>query len=70
MNFASRFQGPGPYDLPVAQGAKVQAGTDAMTLMFRVLSSPGQIEAVNIQIPNGIALEFAAAIAQAASGLP
>jgi hypothetical protein len=61
-----QFQGPGPFDLPVAQRAKVEAGTDAATVSFRVLVNPNQPLLVRIAVPNGLLLELAAEIARAA----
>jgi len=62
-----QFQGPGPFDLPVAQRAAATAGSDAVTLSFRILVTPSQQEVVRIAVLNNQALEFAAAIAKAAT---
>jgi hypothetical protein len=59
------FRGPGPYALPVAQSATAVTGTDAVTVIFRVLVNPSQVEAVQVQAPHKLALQLAAAIAHA-----
>jgi hypothetical protein len=66
MDSSLQFQGPGPFDLPVAQGARAEAGTDAVTLSFRVLVEPNRMEVVRISVLNSQALELAAEIATAA----
>jgi hypothetical protein len=67
MESQIQFLGPGPFDLPVAQSATAAPGTDAVTVIFRVLVNPNQMEAVRIAVLNSQALELAAAIAKAAS---
>ena len=63
------FRGLGPYALPVAQSATAVSGSDAVTVIFRVLVSPSRVEAVQVQVPHALALELAAAIAQAVPNL-
>jgi len=61
------LQGDGPFDLPVSQRARADAGSDAVTLTFRVLATPSQPVTVRIAVPNSQALEFASQIAKAAT---
>jgi hypothetical protein len=64
---ASRLtmEGLRPFDLPVAQSATAEAGSDAATVSFRVLVNPSQAVTVRIAVPNSLLLELAAAIAAA-----
>jgi hypothetical protein len=62
------FRGPGPFYLPAAQSATAEAGSDAITVSFRVLVNPSQVEVVRIPIVKRQALALAEAIKQAASG--
>jgi hypothetical protein len=68
MNVKSQISlvGSGPFDLPVAQSACAEAGSDAATVSFRVLSDPSHVAVVRIAVPNNLLLEFAAALAAAA----
>jgi hypothetical protein len=67
MESSVQFLGSGPFDLPVAQSATAEAGSDAVTVSFRVLVNPSQVAVVRIAVLNSQALELAAAIAQAAA---
>lgn len=67
MDFSIQFLGSGPFDLPVAQSATAEAGTDAVTVSFRVLVNPSQVGLVRIAVLNSQALELAAAILHAAT---
>jgi hypothetical protein len=60
------FDGPGPFDLPVAQSANVEAGPDAATVGFRVLENSNRLVLVRIAVPNSLLLELASALATAA----
>jgi hypothetical protein len=46
------------------------AGSDGVTLTFRVLVTPSQVEVVRILVPNSQALELAALIAYQATHPP
>jgi hypothetical protein len=61
------FTGEGPFDLPVAQQARCDPGSDAVTLVFRVLVDPSRVELVRIAVLNNQALDLAGEIAQAAA---
>jgi hypothetical protein len=67
MTGALTFSGHGPYDLPVAQLARAESQGDAVSLTFRVLVNPSQMEVVRIAVLNSQALELAAQILEAAS---
>ena len=56
------FEGPGPFDLPVAQAALAAPQGDAVSLSFRVLVDSNRLELVRIAVLNNQALELAAAI--------
>ena len=70
MDSAVQFLGSGPFDLPVAQSATAEAGTDAVTVSFRVLVNPSQMVTFRIAVPNSQALQFAEAIARASVEKP
>jgi hypothetical protein len=70
MESSVQFQGPGPFDLPVAQSATAGPGLVAVTVSFLVLVNPSRPEVVRIAVPNSLALELAAAIVQAAPRKP
>lgn len=62
------LHGSGPFDLPVAQQARASAGSDAVTLAFRIADPLSkQPVTVRIAVPNSQALEFAGQIARAAA---
>ena len=48
MESSVQFLGSGPFDLPVAQSATAEAGSDAVTVSFRVLVNPSQVAVVRI----------------------
>ena len=65
MTSTIQFQGPGPFDLPVAQRATAAAETDTVTLMFRIAIDGGRQETVRIAILNNQVLELMGQIARA-----
>ena len=65
VDFSVPLRGSGPFNLPIVQSAKAYPGNDAVLLVFRVLAEPDRMVTVQIEIPNGQALKFAATIAHA-----
>ena len=70
MKSEIKFCGSGPFDLPTAQEARADSGTDAVTLSFRVLITPNQMGVVRIAVLNNQALEFASQIVAAVPRRP
>lgn len=62
------LHGSGPFDLPMAQQARASAGSDAVTLAFRVADPlASHPVTVRIAVPNSHARELADQIARAAA---
>lgn len=62
--------GSGPFDLPLAQQADASAGSDAVTLSFRIADPrSSHLVTVRIAVPNSEAPEFADQIARASAGI-
>ncbi len=61
------FEGPGPFDLPTAQGSYAESQGDAVTIGFRVQTDPSRAATVRIAVLNNQALQLAHQIANAAA---
>ena len=54
-----RFEGSGPYHLPVAQSATAESNKgNGVTLILKCLVDGKKLEAVNVQLTDGVAAEL------------